>query len=308
MTEQIRKNVFETNSSSSHSLTLSESDIIAQPFTDEVLRAGTIFVTKDEYGWEWHRYYSTSNKMDYLFTQMFRDSIPGGNPHEVTAQLREDNARFDMLCRVVEEHTGVKVLASPGSSGYIDHDSVGVGMDLFDDEEALRRFLFTDTSCVETGNDNSGPGKQISTDRGSEDYFAKHYREPKESDVAISLYSKCSYGVSFYSLRTEGGAVIEHDEDNPSGLFKELQEQATVVAAHFKSKSHYHPFEYGEPEGDTMANLVDEKLYFTGNLKVTVDHTPVKSFKDGEDMEVTLTVFVPKELAERIANLSAANL
>ena len=56
MTEQIRKNVFETNSSSSHSLTVSEGDITGQPFSDHTLREGVVIVGKGEYGWEFEQY------------------------------------------------------------------------------------------------------------------------------------------------------------------------------------------------------------------------------------------------------------
>jgi hypothetical protein len=56
MTKQIRKRVFETNSSSSHSLTLSPGDLVAQPFSDDVLRSGVLSVEllrlyRPRFGW-----------------------------------------------------------------------------------------------------------------------------------------------------------------------------------------------------------------------------------------------------------------
>lgn len=154
MTEQIRKNVFETNSSSSHSLTLSAGDIEKQPFADDVLREGVYLVKKGEFGWEQEEYYRIEDKLSYLFTQVVSEKIPQGDAEDITATLRGINKEFDMLCRVVQEHTGVKLLASPGSDGYIDHQSSDVGWELFHDEAQLRQFLFSPRSYVETDNDN----------------------------------------------------------------------------------------------------------------------------------------------------------
>lgn len=154
MTEQIRKNVFETNSSSSHSLTVSEGDITGQPFSDHTLREGVVIVGKGEYGWEFEQYYGIYDKLAYLITQINYEDIPQGDAATVTAELRESDPRFDMLCRVVEEHTGVKLQVQPGSTGYVDHQSSDVGLELFDDEKQLRQFLFNSNSYIETDNDN----------------------------------------------------------------------------------------------------------------------------------------------------------
>lgn len=55
--QQKRCGVFETNSSSSHSLTLSQSQLVAAPWPASMLREGIIPLSVDVYGWEWRRYY-----------------------------------------------------------------------------------------------------------------------------------------------------------------------------------------------------------------------------------------------------------
>jgi len=299
MTQQIRKNVFETNSSSSHSLTLAAGDLVKTPFNLDVLRLGTLRLGLGEYNWEWYRYYDTDNKAQYLMTQLFHyNGIPNGDAAEVTRELRND-ARFDMLCRVIEDQTGVKLEAIPGSQGGIDHDSHGNCLEVFESEDKLRTFLFSDSSYIETGNDNSGPFKTIESDRGTLEYYSASYREPGKDDVAVKLRTRNHW--DFEELATLAGAKL--DESNNPELFKALQEQATFTASFVDSKDSYHPFEYGEPEGDTMSHLVSAGLKFSANLAVSVEFTKLGFREEGRYTHTTLTAYVPKELAAQLDTL-----
>jgi hypothetical protein len=303
MTKQIRKNVFETNSSSSHSLTLSASDIVAQPFEAHVLRAGVLTLEKGEFGWTWERFYQAERKAAYLFTQIFHDDIPEGEAESVTKALREQSRQFDMLCRVIEEHTGVKVLATPGSEGYVDHDSDHVGMDLFHSEEKLRQFLFSPESFLETGNDNSPPDQVIPTDRGSEHYYAPRYREPNETDVAVKLQAvtKWHYG----AFLTEAGARLEHDSNRE--VFAALQAQATVTALNIDCQMPSEPFQYSEPMGATMSDLADAGFAFSEHLTVQVTYKRVSRREEDKHYDRRVFTFrMPKELADRLAALPAS--
>jgi hypothetical protein len=301
MTQQIRKNVFETNSSSSHSLTLSPGDLVKQPFNVDILRLGTLTLPLGEYNWEWFRYYELDNKAQYLMTQLFHyDGIPHGDPETVTRELRADT-RFDMLCRVIEEHTGVKLQVEPGSRGGIDHDSVGNGLEVFESEDKLRQFLFSPDSYIETGNDNSGPGKIIGTDRGDQHYYIAHYREPAQADVMVKLHVASSW--SFDELRTDAGALLS--EESNAELYQAVRAQATVTSAFFDCQSWYHPFEYGSPQGDTMSSLSDAGLSFSPDVAVEVKFKEVH-MNDKENKtytRVALTAYMPKHLAEQLAAL-----
>jgi hypothetical protein len=303
MTQQIRKNVFETNSSSSHSLTLAKGDLVAQPFEKDVLRKGAVTLTLGDYNWEYYRYYSTLAKAGYLATQLFhRTGIPEGKPEEVTRALREQNPSFDMLCRVIWEHTGVRVLVKPGSSGGIDHESVGNGLQVFNSEDKLRKLLFSPNSYIQTGNDNEGPGKIIQTDRGPEHYYASRYRAPKKSHVTITLRAASSW--SFRDMLTKNGAVIS--EEKQPELYKALRKRGTVVAVESKEFG-YRDYDGGRGHlGYMMAKLKGSGWYFTEDMHASRQFTCVARGDDTErEDERLIQVSVPQELAEQVAALRA---
>jgi len=133
--EKVRKGVFETNSSSMHSITIADEGIYDHIFVPE---NGTLNITaRGEYGWEQERYDSVADKLDYACI------------------LCEGNARFSkMLIKVIKKHTGAKEVNISYDDGYIDHQSMGLGDDIFYSEEATKNFIFNPNSELETGNDN----------------------------------------------------------------------------------------------------------------------------------------------------------
>ena len=154
MNIQIRQNVFETNSSSSHSLTLGQGNLVVPPLSREVAREGVLEVSLGEYGWGYEHFYDFASKVSYLITQVA--TILGVNYSLDEADARaklEADSRMKRLRAVVLDFTGVELRVSE-ERGYIDHQSVGICNDVFDDVEALRRLLFDETSCITTDNDN----------------------------------------------------------------------------------------------------------------------------------------------------------
>lgn len=306
MNQKIRKNVFETNSSSSHSLTMAQGDVVQVPFTKRELRDGKVIVGLDDYGWEWHRYYKPSNKLAYLLTQALLGSgeygdarVPDGSPEEVTREVCEENEKAALLCEVVKAHTGCELLFSPGSRGSIDHDSVGTGNELFCSAAELTQFLFSAESCVETGNDNSGPNKLIDTDRGREHYYQAHYREPEASWVPLKL--RCE-GLWRSVFTLESGAVLS-EADNEA-LLEALAAQATVVKAHWKTVGPWAHFDYGTPVGRTMAELSELGFKFSEHVAASENFTKTEFRSDTpRKKELTLTLRVPPAIAEELAKL-----
>lgn len=295
--QQIRKKVFETNSSSSHSLTVSHGDLVALPLAPEILRAGEVTVSKGEFGWEWYRYYTVLKKIEYLVTQLFQDDVPFGTREEVTALLREQSEAFDRLCRVFEEFTGVKLYVTPGSSGYIDHDSVGVGMLELNSDEELRALLFGADSYIETGNDNRSPSRCIPTDRGDEQYYHRFYREAQKDWVTMLLTSESRWDVS---LRTPCGVELTSEEN--AALFQELKEQATVSALRIDSKEFMEPFAHQDPHGAVMTRLSAAGFFFTQELSVDVRYREEKDYQKAT--RLTTYVFqMPASLAEAVQAL-----
>ena len=142
--QHIRKSVFETNSSSSHSLVIDTvSDLTEQPFTDEEVASGHVIVLPGEFGWEVEQFYGVHDKLSYLYTSAASGLKAGDDPNTVKGYIN-----LDMIREAVEEHTGLTVLFSKNSDdyypfGYIDHQSIDVPHEVFrGGKEAVIRFLF----------------------------------------------------------------------------------------------------------------------------------------------------------------------
>lgn len=155
-----RKGVFETNSSSTHAITLSDSDVfddVPKPDSD-----GNIVIRCDgEYGWGIEEYHAAWVKMDYMAQQAM-----GNEGYVITLQ------------RVISEVVGIpfeNVIINPDVEGYIDHQSFREFNGLFHDEDALKRFLFRNDSSLIISNDNGGTDDWWDDDTGEEKEEYKHY-------------------------------------------------------------------------------------------------------------------------------------
>jgi hypothetical protein len=149
--KMIRTGVFETNSSSCHTITIShvDNDTLYQSITPN--DNGEIVIAPQEFGWEWETYNNPESKLCYVMLYI-RDWV-----HD---QATKD-AFSDILNRVVLTHThATKLTMGPSSSkywnGYIDHQSVEDNdcHHLFDSDEKLKDFIFGPQSSLNTGNDN----------------------------------------------------------------------------------------------------------------------------------------------------------
>lgn len=137
--KKIRLSAFESNSSSSHSISISENSngIYSTIEPDE---DGNIVVNSGEFGWEWERYSEPETKLCYA-----------------AMTVKDNLALLTMLEDVVIEHTGAKkIIFNNLEGGYIDHQSESVGYEAFHSKETLKNFLFNNESILYTGNDNDG--------------------------------------------------------------------------------------------------------------------------------------------------------
>lgn len=160
MTTQIRGKVFETNSSSSHSITISGTEAEDFGLGLDELRSGVISIDQaGEYGWDWEEFHDTKDKIAYMLMQCdpekFREGMEPWDDLVPGLVERSSEARWliDMIRRV----TGCEVEFRTGAYAHIDHQSHGEGRELFADEQAMRAFLFSPRSYLQTGNDNSSP-------------------------------------------------------------------------------------------------------------------------------------------------------
>jgi hypothetical protein len=159
MTTQTRHGVFETNSSSTHSISIhASSDGVYDtlPVNDD----GVVHLRGGSFGWEWNRYNDAETKANYCaidahsrYCEKDYNETPFSD--EVIA------ARVQMLKEVIMEVTGAKDVVFDFSTeynrsnwSYIDHQSYGTSFDAFESKEALKEFIFNPKSVLRTGNDN----------------------------------------------------------------------------------------------------------------------------------------------------------
>jgi len=183
MKKQIRSSVFETNSSSSHSVTIDQKEMVDLGIHKDVLRDGVLSVRLNDegYGWEWKRYRSPASKIAYMLTQLSGGFLPSGisalGPDEDHSDVFREDVRSAWFLSTIEAATGCRVEITRSKRtadwGYgIDHQSVGRGIEEMRDEDDILRLVFGRDSYVETGNDNSAPPEIIGNDgTGSEQYF-----------------------------------------------------------------------------------------------------------------------------------------
>lgn len=133
---------FVSNSSSSSFVVIAPDDIYFPEFEDNKLILSYSFLLgNSEFGWEEETYWGFFSKFNWAYLQT------SGN-----------EAYLLMLKTVVEDNTKCVVeydLEFEDVPGYIDHQSVGgENLVIFESEDNLKNFLFSQSSYIQTGNDN----------------------------------------------------------------------------------------------------------------------------------------------------------
>lgn len=134
--KQIRSNIFETNSSSTHSISISKEKIHKDHLPKE------LWFRVREFGWSC----GMADPCDYLYTAIWETSTP----FKYLSKIADTLHRFGIGYTFGE----VKMDKWGLSNGGIDH---GLDEEIVEqivmDEERLIRYLFGET-CIYTGNDN----------------------------------------------------------------------------------------------------------------------------------------------------------
>lgn len=139
---QVRNNIFESNSSSVHSIAISKEPV-------DIQSNKTIWFDVDEFGWS----FDCAEPSDYLYTAIWYQY------YDYCDDKSEFYERIDRLKSVLDKHNIDYHFKDPEKcDGYIDHcyeltDFIDT---ILDDEDMLLRFLFNPKSGVYTGNDNDG--------------------------------------------------------------------------------------------------------------------------------------------------------
>jgi hypothetical protein len=138
MQTRIRQGIFETNSSSSHSITID----MKGKRDAKIPRGhdGDYHIYAGEFGWEVEDYTDAPTKASYALTYAANNA-----------------AQRDMLSRVLAKRLGGTVVLHVERdeiTPYIDHQSDHVCANAFASEDALEAFIFSPASALHTDNDN----------------------------------------------------------------------------------------------------------------------------------------------------------
>jgi hypothetical protein len=137
MKQLIRKNCFETNSSSAHSVTLAgdENFILNTIYPEE---DGIVRIELQTFGWEWFKTNDPETKAAYAYQQ-----------------YENDKATSKLIENVIKEQTGADKVLFIGDKNnyYIDHESQGCLNATT--KEQIRDFIFNKNSWLFGGNDNT---------------------------------------------------------------------------------------------------------------------------------------------------------
>lgn len=136
----IRSKVFETNSSSSHSITVRTDGVWDYNF--EPNENGVIVLRGGQFGWGEECYDDAETKANYVALDM----ILCGN---------EDG--LDLVKEVIRDRTGFDVEVDIDTYSYcvyIDHQSVGTAAHDLCTKEDIEAFIFNKASILDIDNDN----------------------------------------------------------------------------------------------------------------------------------------------------------
>ena len=137
MKRTVRRSVFESNSSSMHSISIIGGDRMNKflPVSDD----GKVHIQYGEFGWGYNVLKTPSQKTSYLITDQ-RES------HDLIKQAVKDYAGLEL---VIEEKP-----SNFYPEGYVDHQSSGTSSKYCRDVETIKDFIFNDKYTIIIDNDN----------------------------------------------------------------------------------------------------------------------------------------------------------
>lgn len=167
--KQVRNGVFETNSSSTHSISIhaGTADTYDTIVPNE---KGEIYLDGGEFGWTGGRQFDAITKLNYCAVELLSHEYDWDSALKRNVKTRDgtQSEHWKTLERVVLEHTGAKKFVknfhtewvpfgekepTPNHS-YIDHQSSGTAMEAFESEQTLKDFIFGPKSSLLLANDN----------------------------------------------------------------------------------------------------------------------------------------------------------
>lgn len=153
---KIRRGVFETNSSSTHSICITKSDLELK-FPQEVI------FDIGEFGWQENKYSDVNKKASYLYTAI------------ISLYNKKEQQKFINFIVKTLNKNNIDYTFEPIDNKfyYIDHCSeLRELVELIcHSEKRLLRYLFSEESFILTGNDNSDSDININVSYKHETYY-----------------------------------------------------------------------------------------------------------------------------------------
>lgn len=171
---QVRQNVFETNSSSMHSLVVSNKDR-GYDYNLPVDKNGVLTISFGVFGWEPEILKEPLEKISYVITD--RCSI-GSLDFDEKEALESEIVKevIDLIKSRCPNVKDVKIQRANSYRpyGYVDHQSQGTS---YEDKD-LEHLIFSNSVIIIINNDN---------DSNYEDYFVSRYGTPAKYDIEDSF-------------------------------------------------------------------------------------------------------------------------
>lgn len=176
--KQIRRSLFETNSSSTHAITIANNS--EDDFKNNLPK--TLELKLGEFGWEFDRYQTIRDRADYLFTAIVYNDKVEDYLQKLVDTLKKwgVEVEYPKLKKVQSEYDKSYyywvIESKPDEYFYIDHGGELKDFldDIFNDETLLMNYLFSPESFIATGNDNSDEG--LDTDTKATNILYDYYK------------------------------------------------------------------------------------------------------------------------------------
>lgn len=171
MKRQVRHGVYETNSSSTHSICIPTE-------YEELSIPDRVEFEFDEFGWEVDKLTSRSEKIKYLYTCLsyVKEDKLKEYIQFIVNTLREygiEDVYFDAFEYSIYCYNGKVKTYLKAKDGYVDHgDEAREFVDaVCTNEQRLLNYLFSDKTFILTGNDNDDIDVSINVDYPHEEYY-----------------------------------------------------------------------------------------------------------------------------------------
>lgn len=167
----IREGTFETNSSSTHSICIPKEDAYMT-----IPKRLEINLNDYEFGWEYEEYDSVEERFAYLIF-----GITAGWQDTYLEQSQRLEKLLKTIGRYVEtiKVRGLDIVNYNNQTyyetydGYVDHASELKEMvdTLLENEDMLKRYLFSDNTFILTGNDNADGYQEINVSYPHDEFY-----------------------------------------------------------------------------------------------------------------------------------------